>query len=303
MPSATVSRRIQQLEEHLGVRLMQRSTRKLLLTSEGEAFQEQCSSAVQALVKAGRWQRMDSLDPRGLVRIAAPANFFQVFRMEWVHAFLIEYPLVKLEFVLSDFLVDLIAERIDIAFRGGSLSDSSYAVRKILHGYGGLLASPAYLAAHGAPKTLQELSKHECVISQSDSGNCATWRLRGPGDEEIDVKVSGRFISNSQDVQRLAACAGMGIVALPSVLTSSDVASGKLVPVLPQYKRTGRGLSVLYTSRQQLPKAVCAFGDMAVEKLSLHDWGDSTVSQAGESPQICRSSDQAQAELIRIDAG
>lgn len=276
IPSATISRRIRQLETHLGARLMQRSTRKLTLTDAGRTLRERCGPAVQELIVAGRRQSMDSQEPRGSVRVAAPTDFFKFFRVEWVHAFLDEHPLVRLEFALSDLPVDLIAERIDVAFRGGPLSDSSYVVRKIFTSHAALLASPTYLAAHGTPTTLQELTKHECVISLPETGSCTTWRLQGPDDAEIDVKVRGRFVSNSQVAQHLAACAGLGIAALPSVLTEADVASGKLVPVLPQYQRTGRGLSVLYTSRQQLPQAVSAFADMAVDKLGLLEWRPGT---------------------------
>ncbi|MGJ7505307.1 MULTISPECIES: LysR family transcriptional regulator [unclassified Variovorax] len=303
VPSATVSRRIQQLEIHLGVRLMHRSTRNLTLTEAGQDFHEQCGPAVQELMRAGRRQRMDNRELKGLVRVAAPVNFFKLFQMEWANAFLDEHPLVRLEFVLSDLLADLIAERIDIAFRGGPLSDSSYVVRKIFTSYGELLASPAYLAAHGAPTTLQELTKHECVISPPDSGNCSTWRLQGPDDTEVDVKVSGRFISDSLDAQRLAACAGLGIAALPSVLTVADVESGKLVPVLPQYKRTGHGLSVLYTSQRQLPQAVSAFADMAVAKLCLQDWAPRTGIRAGKPVPIPHLPAQAQDESMRTGAG
>ncbi|WP_440534679.1 substrate binding domain-containing protein [Variovorax sp. YR566] len=213
--------------------------------------------------------------------------------MEWVHAFLDEHPLVRLEFALSDLPVDLIAERIDIAFRGGPLSDSSYVVRKIFTSQGELLASPTYLTAHGTPTSLQELTKHACVISPPGSGDCTTWRLQGPDDARIDIKVSGRFISNSLEVQRLAACAGLGIAALPSVLAKADVESGKLVPVLPQYKRTGRRLSVLYTSRQQLPRAISAFADMAVDKLSLLEWSPGTGIRAARPSRILQLPAQA----------
>jgi DNA-binding transcriptional LysR family regulator len=144
--------------------------------------------------------------------------------------------------------------------------------RKIFASYGGLLASPAYLAARGTPGSLQELLEHDCVTQPPDSGNLSTWRLQGPDGVEEDVRVRGRFISNVQGVLLKAACAGLGIAALPSILTASDVAAGRLVPVLPQYMRAGRGLSVIYASRQYVPQAVSTFVDMAMEKLSQQDW-------------------------------
>lgn len=302
VPSATVSRRIQQLEVQLGTRLMQRSTRKLTLTGAGLAFKERCSPAVLELMGAGLRQVTESQEPSGVVRVAAPASFFKFFKMEWVNAFLDEHPLVKLEFVLSDRVADLIDERIDIAFRGGPLADSSYVARKIFANYGGLFASPSYLARHGEPNTLRELPEHHCVITPPDAGNFATWRLEGPDGDEEDVKVKGRFISNSQDVLRQAACAGLGIAALPSIIAVGDVESGNLIPVLPRYKRAGRGLSVIYTSRQQLPQAVSAFIDMAVKKLGQQEWGG-TTSCSSEAPKIQVGAGRAPIVLPRTQYG
>jgi DNA-binding transcriptional LysR family regulator len=148
--------------------------------------------------------------------------------------------------------------------------------RRIFASYGGLLASPAYLATHGAPADLGELAEHECVTQPPETGNFAIWRLQGPDGAEEEVRVRGRFTSNVQVALREAACAGLGIVALPTILTAAEVAAGRLVPVLPGYMRAGRGLSVVYPSRQQRPLAVSAFVDMAVEKLSLREWTPSS---------------------------
>lgn len=271
MPSATLSRRIQQLEARLGTRLMQRSTRKLTLTSAGESFHERCGPAVEELIEAGQLHVADSQEPSGRVRVAAPTSFFDFFQMEWVETFLAEHPQVQLDFVLSDVVADLIEDRIDVAFRAGPLQDSSYVARRIFASYGELLASPTYLAAHGTPVNLQELSEHQCVV-QPDASGYTTWRLQDHAGAETEVRVRGHFNSNAQGVLRKAACAGLGIAALPSILTASDIASGRLVRVLPQYTRAGRGLSVVYPSRQQRPLAVSMFADMAVEKLSQQDW-------------------------------
>ncbi|MFM9928255.1 LysR family transcriptional regulator [Variovorax sp. H27-G14] len=270
VPSATVSRRVQQLEARLGTRLMQRSTRKLTLTSAGESFHERCGPAVEELIEASQLHVADSMEPSGTVRVAAPTSFFGFFQMEWVGAFLAKHPLVRLDFVLSDLLVDLIADRIDVAFRGGPMQDSSSVIRRIFVSHGELIASPSYLEAHGMPTDLEELREHECVV-QSNAGGSVTWYLQDMNGVQKQVRVSGRFNSNAQEVLRKAACAGLGIAALPSVLTASDIAAGRLVRVLPQYTRAGRGLSFVYPSRQQRPLAVTAFADMAVEKLSHQD--------------------------------
>jgi DNA-binding transcriptional LysR family regulator len=281
VPSATVSRRIRQLEAYLGTRLLQRSTRKLALTSAGQAFHERCMPAVEELIGVGQLQIAGGQEPSGPVRVAAPAHFFDFFSIEWVRDFLAAHPRVRLDFVLSDVVSDLISERIDVAFRGGPLRDSSYVARRIFASYGGLFASPAYVAAHGLPASLEELGEHQCVTQPPDTGSLSSWRLQGPDGVEQDVRVRGRFISNMQDVLRKAACAGLGIAALPSILVASDVAAGRLVPVLPQYRRAGRGLSVIYASRHHIPHAVSAFVEMAMEKLAQQDWAPASVASVG----------------------
>ncbi|SDZ70406.1 DNA-binding transcriptional regulator, LysR family [Variovorax sp. YR266] len=271
MPSATVSRRVQQLEARLGTRLMHRSTRKLTLTSAGESFHERCCPAVEELIEASQLYVAGSAGPSGTVRVAAPTSFFDFLQMKWVETFLTEHPLVRLDFVFSDDPpVNLVADRIDVAFWGEPSQDCCYVARRILANYGALdlTASPAYLATHGTPTTLEDLSKHECVV-RPDASGYATWRLQHLGGAEKEVRVRGRFNSNAQGALRRAACAGFGIAALPSFLTASDIAAGRLVQVLPQYKQAGCGMSVVYPSRQQPSPAVTAFVDMVVEKLSV----------------------------------
>ncbi|MDQ0015113.1 DNA-binding transcriptional LysR family regulator [Variovorax boronicumulans] len=268
LPPNTVSRRIQQLEAQLGTRLMQRSTRKLTLTSAGQAFHERCAGAVDGLVEAGQALITGSQEPSGLVRVAATADFFDFFPMEWVADFLAANPLVRVDFVLSDAKADLIAEQIDVAFRGGAQPDSGYIGRKLLGPRtDGMVASPAYIAARGAPATLQDLADHDCVTAAHPSGR-ATWRLVGPDGTEEEVQVTGRFSGNTAQALRRAAVAGLGIALLPPSMGRLDVEAGRLVPVLPQYQRTGQGLTVLYPSRKHLPLAVSAFIGMVMEKLN-----------------------------------
>ncbi|MET3913691.1 DNA-binding transcriptional LysR family regulator [Variovorax sp. OAS795] len=268
LPPNTVSRRVQQLEAQLGTRLMQRSTRKLTLTSAGQAFHERCAGAVDGLVEAGQELITGSREPSGLVRVAATADFFDFFPMEWVADFLAAHPLVRVDFVLSDAKADLIAEQIDVAFRGGALPDSGYVGRKLMSvRTDGMVASPAYIAARGAPASLQDLANHDCVTAAHPSGR-TVWRLVGPGGAEEEVQVSGRFTGNTAQALRKAALAGLGVALLPPTMARLDLEAGRLVPVLPRYQRTGQGLSVLYPSRKHLPLAVSAFIGMVMEKLS-----------------------------------
>jgi len=271
VPANTLSRRIQQLEARLGTRLMQRSTRKLTLTGAGQAFHARCAGAVDGLLDASLELQDANQIPSGLVRVAATADFFEFFPMDWIAEFLARYRQVSLDFVLSDAKADLIAERIDVAFRAGPLQDSAFVGRQLLGPRSdGLVASPAYLAARGAPTTLQDLVHHDCICSPHPSGH-TTWRLSNPGGVEEEVQVSGRFSANTAQSLRKAALAGLGIVLLPPAMARLDVQSGLLVPVLPEYQRKSRGMSVVYPSRRQLPLAVSVFIDTFMEKLHGQD--------------------------------
>ena len=267
VPPNTLSRRVQQLEAQLGTRLMQRSTRHLTLTSAGQVFLERCSGAVEGLMDAGEELLAVNQEPSGLVRVAAPADFFDFFAMEWLTEFLAAHPKVRVDFVLSDGRADLIADRIDVALRGGILEDSSLFARKVLDaGTDSLVASPAYVARRGVPATLQDLAGHDCLVFGHPSGK-ATWRVAGPDGAPAEVQVSGRFSGNTAQALRKAALAGLGIALLPSTLTQRDLRAGLLVPVLPEYHRLGHGVHMVYPSRRYLPLAVSAFIDLVISKM------------------------------------
>jgi DNA-binding transcriptional LysR family regulator len=267
IPPNTLSRRVQQLEAQLGTRLMQRSTRKLSLTQAGQDFHDRCAGAVEGLVDAGQALMSGNDAPSGRVRVAAPADFFDFFPMEWLAEFLQAHPLVRVEFVLSDARADLIADRIDVAIRGGVLEDSGlFARRAIDPGKDGLVASPAYVAARGTPATLQDLAAHDCLVFAHPSGH-ATWHLSGPDGTEADVKVAGRLSGNTVQVLRKAALAGLGIALLPSTMTRRELRAGLLVPILPQFHRSGHGVHLVYASRRHLPSAVSAFIELVAARL------------------------------------
>ncbi len=267
VPPNTVSRRVQQLEAQLGMRLLQRSTRKLTLTSAGQTFHERCAGAVEGLTDAAQELMTGSQEPSGLVRVAVPADFFDFVQMEAVAEFLAQHPRVRLDMELSDAKTDLIAERIDVAFRGGPMQDSGYIGRPVLHANtDAFVASPAYLAAHGSPETLHELSQHDCVSFPAPGGYTA-WNLVGPDGVTEKVQITPRFSGNTIQALRKATVAGLGIALLPQPVIWRDLQTGQLVPVLPQYTRANHGMHLLYPSRRHLPLAVSAFIDLVVAKL------------------------------------
>jgi DNA-binding transcriptional LysR family regulator len=265
VPPNTLSRRIRQLEAKLDTRLMQRSTRKLTLTAAGHVFFDRCAAAIDGVLEAGKDLVGGSDKPSGSVRIAAPADFLDLFRIDWVAEFLSLHPQVRLDFVLNDARADLIEEGIDVAFRGGNSRDSRLAFRQVTSQFFNLVASPAYLAARGNPGALQDLADHDCLTVSSRQSR-VTWTLQGPlGDEE--VKVSGRFSANSARILMKSCLSGLGIAILPAMLIVADLRAGRLVHVLPAYRRDGADFNIVLPSRQQIPTAVSAFVNFAAEKL------------------------------------
>ena len=270
MPANSLSRHIRQLEEHLGQRLLRRSTRKLTLTSAGHTLDAQSREPLQEVLQAAQQLAQDSQTPSGTVRIAAPADFFDFFSMVWIAEFLATYPAVQLDFVLSDARSDLIAEGIDIALRGGELEDSSLVARKLGDASQVLAASPGYLAQRGTPGTFTELALHDCILSRRLGRNPerTVWRLDGPQGPET-VEVGGRFGANTAQSQLRAAIAGLGICLLPKNLLSLARQNGQLTQILAGWEKSSGGFYAVYPSRRQIPRAVSAFVDLVLQRMPV----------------------------------
>jgi DNA-binding transcriptional LysR family regulator len=264
MPPNTASRRVQELERYLGVRLMQRSTRKLTLTDAGRTLYERCAEQVEALAESARDLLDGSQLPRGTLRVAAPSDFFNWFLVDWVAEFLAAHPRVRMEFLLDDARADLIGERIDVAFRAGKIIEPNLVARQLGTSSCILVASPAYLAAHGTPDKLEALSVHDCITAPTAAGR-TSWRLDGPDGVE-EIGVTGRFCANTAQAMLKATIAGLGISLLPTMMAAPYVHAGELEEVLPGYGLNGMGIYFVYLSRRQLPRAVSAFLDFTMSK-------------------------------------
>jgi LysR family transcriptional regulator AphB len=264
IPSNTASRRIQQLEEQLGLRLLHRSTRKLSLTDGGEAFYARCADQIEALSAAAVELGEGSQMPSGKVKVAAAADFFNWFQMEWVTEFLTTYPKVRLEFVLDDARADLVAQGIDVALRAGKVTEPTLVARRIGSNRGCMVASPSYLAARGTPKLLDDLTLHDCLVATVSGRN--VWHLDGP-EGPTEVQVGGRFSANAAHVLLKASLAGLGITLLPEMMTAAPIRSGQLVEVLPDHCVKGMDVYLVYLSRRQLPRAVSTFIEFAMTKI------------------------------------
>jgi DNA-binding transcriptional LysR family regulator len=265
MPANSVSRHIQQLETDVGSRLIHRSTRKLTLTAAGRTFFDRCAAPVAELAQAGQASMDDHKLPGGLVRVAAPADFFDLFQIDWIAEFLAAHPRVRMEFVLDDAKTDLVGESIDVALRAAHLVDGNHVGHKLVTTYFGLVASPPYLAARGVPTSLESLREHDC-LPQSNRTGPVVWHLHGRGGAS-EIQVSSRFRANTARAVLRAAVAGLGVALLPQPVTAADVQAGRLSRVLPEYRREGADLYAVCVSRRQIPRAVSAFIEFAAGKL------------------------------------
>ncbi|RAU48152.1 MULTISPECIES: LysR family transcriptional regulator [unclassified Pseudomonas] len=279
MPPSTASRRVQLLEAALGTRLMQRTTRRLMLTDAGTNFYAESADQIDALLRVAGQVTNDSAEIAGRVRVAAPVDFFNWFPAQAVAQFIAEHPRVRLEFELNDARIDLLGEGIDVAMRGGDRDPSLFA-RKLGTSYQTLVASPGYLAAHGVPAEPGDLSGHQCITSPSHSGPRTTWRLGGVDHQAATIEVDGPFQANTSSAQLEAALAGMGIALLPIALSAAHIDAGRLKEVLPDYTSGAIGVHLVYHSRQ-LPRAVSAFIEFAantIKEMGLMDSGKRSTS-------------------------
>jgi DNA-binding transcriptional LysR family regulator len=265
MPANSVSRKIQELEAQVGTRLIHRSTRKLTLTAAGRTFFDRCAGPVSELAQAGQASVDETQLPSGVVRVAAPADFFDLFPIEWVAQFMEDHPRVRMEFVLDDAKADLVGEGIDVALRAAHFVDDNLIGQKIVATHFELVASPSYLEVNGTPPTLAALTGHDC-LPQSNRTGPVTWVLVGP-DGETEIEVSSRFRANTSRAVQRAAVAGLGIALLPHPVIAADLAAGRLVRVLPEFRRDGADFYAVYVSRRHIPRAVSAFIEFAVERV------------------------------------
>jgi len=269
LPKSSVSRTLTRLEDELGVRLLQRTTRKLHLTEAGQAYYERARVALTGLEEATSAAMNLSAEPRGTVRVSAPADAGVLNLSEVLARFVRKYPLVHVEISLSSRFVDLVAEGFDLALRAGKLADSSLVARKIGSDVLGVFASPAYLRRRGRPKTPADLANHDCVLFRGKNGK-SEWLLTGPQGEER-VIVRGPLNADEMAFVQQAVAAGVGIALLPvSAVRLAATRSSLPMPVrlLPDYSVGGASLNVVSPSARFQPASVVAFRDFLVAELS-----------------------------------
>ena len=265
-----VSRHIAELEQHLGSRLIQRTTRRLSLTREGQSYYQRCKEILSAVSEAEAEVGSSAIEVQGELRIGAPQTFGAMHLAALWGRFASLHPQVTLDVELSDRIVDVVEESFDLVVRIARLPDSSLISRLLAKTKMVLCSSPEYLSKRGAPKIPEDLIKHD-IISYSywSSGN--TWRFLGP-DGEVTVHVNSRIRANSGDTCRAAALAHQGVVLLPDFLIYEDLRSGKLVELMPEYRTTELGVFAIYPTRKQLPLKVRKLVDFLVDEFQTPPW-------------------------------
>jgi DNA-binding transcriptional LysR family regulator len=264
MTPSAVSKLIGRLEDRLGVRLINRTTRRLSLTEEGHAFYQRCVPILADIEEAERAVTELHAEPRGLLKVNASTAFTQYQVVPLIPDFLARFPELRIQLTMTDSVVNLVEEGVDVAIRVGQLQDSSLIARKLGEVKRVVVASPGYLKQHGEPKSPEELDRHKCLkLSFETSLN--RWEFQGSDGPRV-VRTAGSFEANNAVVLHEAALAGIGLFRAANFVVAPDIEAGRLVPVLQDYELENRvAIYAVYPHARHLSPKVRAFVDMLVD--------------------------------------
>lgn len=255
-----ISKRIKRLEERLGTRLLQRTTRQIALTDAGRGFHERVLAILASVEEAENWVSQRAQLAKGPLRVSAPTTFGRLHVAPYLVRFLERYPDISLDLTLSDSFVDVVGDGFDVAIRIADLADTSLVARKLAPNHRVLCASPEYLARHGKPETLADLARHRVLVHNADH-----WRLEGP-EGAVTIPIASAVSTNSSEVIREAVIAGMGIALRSTWDIGPELHSNKLSIVLPRYRASHRvAIYAVYPSRRHLPQRTRVFIDFLLE--------------------------------------
>ncbi|HTN65329.1 MAG TPA: LysR substrate-binding domain-containing protein [Burkholderiaceae bacterium] len=267
---AVIGRRLDALEARLGVKLLQRTTRKIALTSEGAAFLEDCQRILTELENAEAAVSERSINASGHLSISAPAGFGRQHVAPLIPSFLTEHRNVTLTLNLNDRVVDLLGEGIDVAIRIAPLSDSTMVGLKLADNKRVLVAAPDYLARHGTPSALGDLARHNCLAMSSD-GSQRGWTFRQNG-KNVTLKVSGNMECNDGEVLHDWALAGKGLAWRSMWEVGAAIESGQLMTVLDEFAAPGNDIYAVFVQRRHLPLRIRAFVDFLRKAYARADY-------------------------------
>lgn len=262
-----VSRRLMQLEQRLGTRLLNRSTRRLDVTPPGQSYYESAVRLLGEVEQVEQGIAGQNAEPRGTIRLSAPLSFAVAHLGCILPRFLERYAQVSIEVDLSDRPVDLLGEGYDLVLRIGVLEDSSLIARRIASIPRVYCCSPSYLAAHGVPSAPDDLARHQCL--PYGHGRQVQWQFQNNG-KPLVQSVSGRIRANNGEVLKDAAIAGLGITYLPLFIVGDALGDGRLVSVLDDYRTDALQLSAVYPQHRQSSRAVQVLIEFLRESLA-HD--------------------------------
>jgi DNA-binding transcriptional LysR family regulator len=275
--TSSVTRQVDALERSLGTQLLNRSTRSVTLTGMGESYFEHAVRILGDLENANLEVSEAAGPPRGLLRVSLPVTFARLHIAPAIPAFARLYPEIRLDLTLSDDVVDLVRERLDLAIRLGSVETSSVVARKIAPHRRLVCASPKYCDQWGVPRSPADLASHNCLTFSYTRGH-SLWRFSGRSQES--VRVSGSLRTNNSEVLREAAVGGMGLVLLPSWLVGADIEAERLRVVLPEWEvglgGDGGAIYAVYQPNRRVSKTVRAFVDFLVERFGSPPYWDAS---------------------------
>jgi DNA-binding transcriptional LysR family regulator len=277
---AMIGRRLDALEARLGVKLLQRTTRKLALTDEGAAFLEDCQRILAELEEAEAAVSERSARATGHLVVSAPAGFGRQHVAPLVPSFLAEHREVSVNLNLSDRVVDVIGEGVDIAIRIASLTDSNLVGVKLADNHRVVVATPGYLKRHGTPQTLDDLGKHNC-LAISSQGSQRGWTFRDHG-KIVTMKVGGNMVCNDGAVLHDWAMAGRGLAWRSMWEVSSEIERGLLMPVLEQFAAPGNDIYAVFAQRRHLPLRIRVFVDFLRHAYSQPDYWRTSLGKTRE---------------------
>lgn len=263
----TISKQIAALEQHLGCKLIRRSTRQIKLTEAGSEFYERCKRILSDVEEAEASVGHKKTSPTGTLVLNIPITYGRLYILPTLWRFLAEYPDICLDVRMDDRYVDLIEEGIDVAIRIGPLADSNIIAKKIGKSQRVAVASPRYLAHHREPNSPRDLKDHSCIIySLLTTRN--EWHFESENGKEM-VRVSGRFTANSPDAIRDAVVSGVGIAITPTWLVRDCIERGSLKVILPKYTPTALDIHAIYPERSFIPAKVSCFIQHLREKIPV----------------------------------
>lgn len=260
LSKSLISRQISSLENELGVRLFNRTTRSLALTEAGQDYFERVTRILSDIEEAQATVTHLQTTPRGKLRISAPMSFSILHLSSALPDFLEQYPDIEIDITINDRFVDLIEEGFDIGIRIGRLTDSTMKVHKLASLKRIVCASPAYLARYGSPRTPDDLKHHNCLC-YSNMTSREEWRFITAEGLASSVEVKGRLQANNGDVLRVAALKGMGIAYLPSFMIGADLQAAALVSLLTESTPQDAGIYAIFPPSRQVSTKVRAFID------------------------------------------